>query len=235
VADAGALDAGPCPVLSVLVPTADGGVCVDLYEGMLVQTLGDGGSTAWPFNQPVDALAAGSYLAVPAAGEDPQGYISADQAQSACQASGKRLCQRVEWMAACQGPDGWTYPYGNTYEPGACNEGRATNPVIDLFGANASFDFQELNDPRLDLLPNTVAAGGSFTGCVSAYGIYDMQGNVEEWVEDTVPATGNGIFKGGYFVDATINGPGCTYTTTAHATDYHDYSTGFRCCSDPAF
>jgi hypothetical protein len=29
------------------------------------------------------------------------------------------------------------------------------------------------------------------------------------------------------------NGEGCTYATSAHAFDYHDYSTGFRCCMDP--
>lgn len=232
--DAGSPDAGPCPALAALVPTTDGGVCVDLYEGLLILLLPDGGTAAWPFNQPVDGLAVGSYLAVPAAGEKPQGYVSADQGQAACQASGKRLCRRDEWMAACQGPSGWTYPYGDTYQAGACNEGRATNPVIDLFGAGATFDATEMNDPRLDTLPNTVAAGGAFTQCVSAYGLYDMHGNVEEWIGDTT-STGHGIFKGGYFVDATINGPGCTYTTTAHATSYHDYSTGFRCCADPAF
>ena len=41
-----------------------------------------------------------------------------------------------------------------------------------------------------------------------------------------------GIFKGGFFVDAKLNGPGCLYATTAHAQSYHDYSTGFRCCAE---
>ena len=36
-----------------------------------------------------------------------------------------------------------------------------------------------------------------------------------------------------FYVDAVRNGPGCLYTTTAHALPYHDYSTGFRCCADP--
>ena len=36
----------------------------------------------------------------------------------------------------------------------------------------------------------------------------------------------------GFYVDATLNGPGCTYRTTAHSFEYHDYSTGFRCCDE---
>ena len=35
----------------------------------------------------------------------------------------------------------------------------------------------------------------------------------------------------GYYVDTVINGNGCLYATTAHATSYWDYSTGFRCCA----
>mgnify|MGYP001949009428 CR=1 FL=1 len=57
---------------------------------------------------------------------------------------------------------------------------------------------------------------------------YDLHGNLHEWIAD--PA---GTFKGGFYVDAVINGSGCAYTTTAHTFDYHDYSTGFRCCADP--
>ena len=36
----------------------------------------------------------------------------------------------------------------------------------------------------------------------------------------------------GYFLDTTINGEGCMYSTRAHAPAYHDYSIGFRCCKD---
>jgi len=34
-----------------------------------------------------------------------------------------------------------------------------------------------------------------------------------------------------YYLDTTLNGDGCNYRTVAHAHDYHDYSTGFRCCA----
>lgn len=206
-------------------------VCVDQYELAVVLTAN---GSAWPFNVPVDSLSASEYRAVPAAdGRHPQAYLSAVHAATACENSGKRLCTATEWLAACQGPHNFTYPYGNTYHSGWCNEGRPTNPVNDLFGPHASFNETEMNDPRLDTLPHTLATGGAFPRCVSDYGCYDMHGNAHEWVSTPAPGSGGlrGEFRGGFFVDAKINGPGCHYVTVAHAPRYHDYSIGSRCCA----
>ena len=87
---------------------------------------------------------------------------------------------------------------------------------------------EHMNDPGINQQPNTVDRTGSNPGCVSAEGIYDLHGNLHEWIDDP-----DGTFKGGFYADAELNGPGCTYTTTAHTFGYHDYSTGFRCCADP--
>ena len=90
-----------------------------------------------------------------------------------------------------------------------------------------------MNDPRLDLLSNTLAPSASFGNCTNPEtGTYDQAGNLDEWVSDIIPTNGHGIFRGGYFVDDVINGAGCTYKTVAHAPTYHDYSLGFRCCKD---
>lgn len=219
-----------CPKLTALVEKGDGSrVCVDQFECMLVLT---DSQKVWPFNQAVDALPLGSYYAVPAAGTLPQAYISADQGSAACQAAGKWLCSLEDWMLACQGPNNLTYPYGDRFIEGACNEGRSSNPVVDIYGPEATFNSTEMNNPQLDLLPDTVATGGNYSQCCSAAAIYDLNGNLDEWVLDHT-SSGHGVFKGGYFVDASINGNGCYYTTTAHAPSYHDYSLGFRCCSDP--
>ncbi|HEY8074901.1 MAG TPA: SUMF1/EgtB/PvdO family nonheme iron enzyme, partial [Labilithrix sp.] len=94
------------------------------------------------------------------------------------------------------------------------------------------YDKAHLDDPRLDQLPDTVAASGSHPGCASGYGAFDMVGNLHEWTAD-VHGGGLGVFRGGYYQDTHLNGDGCSYKTTAHAVDYHDYSTGFRCCSAP--
>jgi hypothetical protein len=225
--------ASPCPAQSALVEADGGRVCVDLYEGAIVLTSDAGPESAWPWYLPVDDIDAG-YRAVPADGVFPQGYISQVQATAACNASGKRLCTFEEWTAACRGQPAhdYVYPYGDTYEAGRCNEGHES-PIVILFGPTPSYDNAELNDPRCDQLEGGLARGGAYAGCESVYGAFDMHGNLHEWIDQT-NASGTGSFMGGYFVDATLNGPGCEYRTTAHEKTYHDYSTGFRCCADPA-
>jgi formylglycine-generating enzyme required for sulfatase activity len=89
----------------------------------------------------------------------------------------------------------------------------------------------KLNDPQLGLVEGTVAPSGERLMCKSDYGVFDMVGNRHEWVSDRTNS-GHGIFLGGYFSDVEQNGPGCLYRTDAHAPSYHDYSTGFRCCSE---
>jgi hypothetical protein len=230
VADA---STGPCPALMALVHAEAGLACIDLYEGALVQVEPDGGEAPWPHYTPVDDYDASAFRAVPAQGIFPQGYISQVQATAACEASGKRLCTLDEWTAACRGrpQHDYLYPYGDTFEDGGCNEGKES-PIVILFGPDPTYDDTELNDPRCDQLEGGLAPGGNYSRCESAYGAFDMNGNLHEWIVDS-PAgePSNGMFLGGYFVDATENGPGCTYTTTAHAKVYHDYSTGFRCCA----
>jgi hypothetical protein len=90
----------------------------------------------------------------------------------------------------------------------------------------------QLNDPRLGQVDGALAKTGTHEACVNGYGVLDMVGNLHEWVK-TDPAAVHGTFAGGYYLDTALNGDGCQYRTTAHAHDYHDYSTGFRCCADP--
>ncbi len=205
----------PCPAHMAWIAGDDGGFCIDQYEA---------GLAGWsPYEVP-----AGGRAATVAPGQVPQGYISGVAAAEACALAGKRLCTLAEWMRACQGAAGTTYPYGDEEIPGACNTTRSTHPVVELFGASADWSSEQMNDPRLNQLPDTVDPSGANPGCVSEDGVYDLHGNLHEWIDD--PA---GTFKGGFYVDAVLNGPGCTYTTTAHSVDYHDYSTGFRCCAAP--
>ena len=218
-------DPGPCPAGMAVV---DGRFCIDRYEAGL-QTW-DGAT--WVARSPYRVLDTGERVrATVAPGAIPQAYLSGDEAEGACLEAGKRLCTSEEWLAACQGPQGWIWPYGDTYQAGACNDDYpGTHPVVDYFGTSEGvWDSAHMNDPGIDQQPGTVAPGGQFTACRSAWGACDLHGNLHEWVADA-----DGTFRGGFFADASINGPGCTYVTTAHERGYHDYSTGFRCCAEPA-
>jgi hypothetical protein len=227
--DLGALYVDGCPAEMVLQRSGDQRFCIDRYEAALVQ-LGVSGTVPWPSDRPPDGV---DVRAVVAVGIRPQGYISQAQAQKACQRAGKRLCKEAEWEFACRGASNTTYPYGQTYKKGACNEGRPRNPVNDCFGDGPGvFTYENMNDPCCVKWPDTVAKGGAFGECRTPLGVFDLHGNLHEWV-DTVTFSGNGVFRGGFFVDAKINGTGCGYRTSAHRPSYHDYSTGFRCCADP--
>ena len=220
------------------VPGEHGNFCVDRYEAA-IERLGAGGArTPWPGNQPVGDDAR-DIVAVSRANQKPQGYISGAQAAVACQNAGKRLCAPREWKTACRGPEQTLYPYGDTRRANVCNDrfDKPTgHPVTRLFKMTKTHGDKQskmwtpefMNDPRLHELSDTVKPTGQYADCTNGYGVFDMVGNLHEWVADP-----KGTFMGGFFMDTRINGEGCDYRTTAHDFGYHDYSTGFRCCMDP--
>jgi hypothetical protein len=198
--------------------------CVDRYEAMLAEVLPDDTLAPWsPYANPGSA----DILALSVAGVVPQGFITQIQATQACARAGKRLCSDAEWLRACQGASGTTYPYGDAREPGVCNDARACHPVIQYFETDASWVWSELAHPCISQLPEGLAPTGGQVGCVSEEGVFDLMGNLHEWTAN--PA---GTFRGGFYVDTAINGDGCLYATTAHDVAHWDYSTGFRCCAD---
>jgi hypothetical protein len=221
-----------CPAEMALV---DGRVCVDRWEASLVERLTTGsGSYERPWSPflPVDGREH-RVRAVSRPGVIPQAYISGKQAALACSASGKRLCAPDEWERACRGPDDTQFPYGQERRAGACNDDvRPVHPVAEvgrMLGlARGRLWKDGMNESIINQLPDTLLPTGQRSACTNGYGVYDMVGNVHEWVDD--PA---GTFRGGYYMDTTKNGAGCSYRTTAHDFTYHDYSTGFRCCMDP--
>lgn len=113
---------------------------------------------------------------------------------------------RGEWFNACSLNGARTYPYGSTYQVGACSDDHSsTHPV------------------------------GSFRSCTGGNGAFDMSGNVGEW-DDTCSVFGNSpeaetcLVRGGsYFDDATRLT--CTSFRLA-ARAVLDTSAGFRCCGD---
>lgn len=215
---------GKCPRAMVEI---EGMFCIDRYEATLVDVLPNGDERAHSPFTPVDAQHI--VRAVSAPNVFPQGYISAVEAQRACTASGKRLCRVNEWGKACRGPETRSFGYGDRREPGRCND-TGKNPVLSLYG-RGHWNWSTMNQPALNQQDGTLSRTGEHSDCTNGYGVYDMVGNLHEWVADP-----KGTFYGGYYQDVASvgHGEGCGYQTTAHEARYHDYSTGFRCCADVA-
>ncbi|MCA9675938.1 MAG: SUMF1/EgtB/PvdO family nonheme iron enzyme [Kofleriaceae bacterium] len=148
----------------------------------------------------------------------PWRNVSQVEAAAACAAAGKRLCTEAEWQLACAGPTGLLYPYGDTYQPTACN------------GRDVDLDCVAPDEDR-------VAATGTAYGCpapgssacVSPVGAFDLSGNLKEWTSTPVGSAFR--VKGGAF-DNIPQGLTCSFSFTAFGGDTALPNLGFRCCSD---
>jgi formylglycine-generating enzyme len=159
-------------------------------------------------------------------GITPNGYLNYAVAKRACENAGKRLCSEDEWVRACRGEEDRDFPYGDSYEQGTCNVFAGAHPAGIL---HSNFSLGHL-DPRLNHFRHEGAPLLDKTGanaeCASHWGgdaIFDMVGNLDEWIEDE-----EGTFLGGFYARATREG--CAAKISAHPVAYFDYSLGVRCC-----
>jgi formylglycine-generating enzyme len=147
----------------------------------------------------------------------PVSYVDWCDAAAYCKWADKHLCGRIDraqltveeltiandsqWFRACGGPSGAKHPNTNA----VCN-------------SNDGFD--------------NVAPVGSYEECEGYYpGIFDMEGNVAEWVdlcEGTGGATDICYALGGSVVDSQSY---CDQIPYDFPRDGKYFTTGFRCCS----
>ncbi len=159
------------------------------------------------------------------AGEKPVVMKSWNEAAATCQAEGKRLCKDTEWTLACEGEQRNPYPYGTKRDSNACNIDKPHPAQNEKALANAS-----TRDAEVARLWQGEASGAR-AQCVSDYGVYDMTGNVDEWVVNESAKPFKSGSKGGYWGPVRDR---CRPMTTVHAEDFQFYQLGFRCCSDPS-
>jgi formylglycine-generating enzyme required for sulfatase activity len=141
--------------------------------------------------------------------------VTWDQASAYCGWAGDRLPTEAEWEYAARGPDSLVWPWGDTFDPG-----------------------------KLPAAVSDVQPVGSYPAGASPFGVFDMAGNVAEWVADVYdsgfyarsPASnpknaGNGAartYRGGAF----DNLDSAAYTTSHRYTKprtFNDVDVGFRC------
>jgi formylglycine-generating enzyme required for sulfatase activity len=139
-----------------------------------------------------------------------------------CQWAGKRLCGRIgggsvaftfqldvsvnQWADACSDAGKKKFPYGDTYNANACY----------VKGG----------------LADHVAAGSTKTCEGGVTGLFDMAGNVDEWIDScrTTAAGDTCLVMGGSFQSAEVPQPGCgTWYEDKRMTP--NQRRGFRCCN----
>ena len=164
-------------------------------------------------------------------GELPITLVDYHDATRMCAADGKRVCTVDEYNFACEGPELRPYATGWEREPSKCNIDRDVETAV-------SFRMARHDECEAD--PHCAAEMtrldrrypiGQRLGCVSWSGVYDLNGNVNEWVrlpEQKQYPTRGGL-KGGWW--GPIRGR-CRPTHTTHNEDYWGYELGFRCCKD---
>ncbi len=151
----------------------------------------------------------------------PWHLVTWDEAFEACGAAGKRLCTEEEWQAACEGPLGSLYPYGDTYEPEWCNS------------ADYDHDCTPPNDNIL--LPTGTPYGCPPPGdsfCISDFSAFDMSGNVMEWTATQVSESPLYYrIRGGSYnnIEPALT---CSFDFVSAEPEFYYYDLGFRCCAD---
>jgi sulfatase modifying factor 1 len=167
-------------------------------------------------------------------GAHPTWMLDWYQAQATCESKGKRLCWASEWTAACEGPAHTPFPYGWDRNHDKCN---MDNFFIDpkRFGPKGQFLFyskdRDIQAKELARLDESVASG-SLEACRSGFGVYDMPGNVDEWVvsdESPHEVSKWAGLKGGAWGHVRSQ---CRPMTFSHDPAFTYYFVGFRCCKD---
>ena len=210
--DTGLVDGCPSNMVSI-----GDAFCIDRYEASRPDASGS-------------STGSDDSYATSQAGVMPWKVSEQSEARTACEAAGKRLCTADEWYTTCIGPGETAYAYGNSYEATTCN---GIDASCDCHGSTSeSCACDEQGGPYAGCYYDCggsygMEATGSRSGCTNAFGVWDLNGNLWEYVDSSAEYP----VRGGAY--------NCGDSAAYHRCDYepgwNPSARGFRCCHDGQF
>ncbi len=138
------------------------------------------------------------------AGGLPKGGFSWAEAEALARKLGRRLPTANEWRVACGGAELWDYGYGSEYRPGSL---------------------------RVELAPDAgPARSGETPDARSPFGVFDLNGNLSEWLADRiVDQPGKRWVAGGCWVSNAADARASS--RMAYDPEAKSGTHGFRCAA----
>lgn len=165
------------------------------------------GACTAPGSEPGCTLAAGL-------GAHPINCVTLEQARGYCAWRGKRLPRNDEWTVASAGGTGRPYPWG------------VDAPSFERLNACGSECSAPSMYPQDDGYPRT-APRGSYPLGRSPEGVFDLAGNVAEWID----LSGASVVRGGSFDDVDVAAVSAMAARTVPVGGA-SVAIGFRCAKD---
>ena len=145
--------------------------------------------------------------------DHPVNCVSYYGAEQYCVFVGGRVCTEDEWLAACRGTDGRAFPYGGAFDGDTCN---ASSSSVRVEGTATG-----------------TAPVGSFGGCEGGLpGLFDMAGNVAEWVDSCKDTYCRFRGAGHHSNDPVERFAGCSGVCSGNDKGLQSGIVGIRCCRD---